>query len=31
MRGDRAGANAALQMFNAAFLGPRNSVTLMRL
>lgn len=31
MRGDRAGANAARQMFNAAFLGPRNSLTLMRL
>jgi hypothetical protein len=31
MRGDRAGANAARQMFNAAFLGPRNSVTALRL
>lgn len=28
MRGDRRGASAARQMFNAAFLGPRNSVTL---
>jgi tetratricopeptide (TPR) repeat protein len=31
MRGDRTGASAARQMFNAAFLGPRSSVTLMRL
>lgn len=30
-RGDRTGANAARQMFNAAFLGQRNSVTAMRL
>ncbi|MGH6950635.1 MAG: hypothetical protein ACREH4_07165, partial [Vitreimonas sp.] len=30
-RGDRTGANAARQMFNATFLGPRNSVTAMRL
>jgi hypothetical protein len=30
-RGDRAGANAARQWFNAAFLGPRNSVNVMRL
>ncbi len=30
-RGDRAGANAARQMFNAAFLGRRNSVTAMAL
>ncbi|MGE0595137.1 MAG: tetratricopeptide repeat protein [Hyphomonadaceae bacterium] len=28
MRGDRRGANAARQLFNAAFLGPRNSVAL---
>lgn len=31
MRGDRTGANAARQMFNAAFLGPRHSVSTMRL
>jgi tetratricopeptide (TPR) repeat protein len=31
MRGDRTGANAARQMFNAAFLGPRNSVNAMAL
>jgi hypothetical protein len=31
MRGDRAGANAARQLFDAVFLGQRNSVTLMRL
>jgi tetratricopeptide (TPR) repeat protein len=31
MRGDRVGADAARRMFNAAFLGPRNSLTLMRL
>jgi hypothetical protein len=30
-RRDRTGANAARQMFNAAFLGQRNSVNLMRL
>ncbi len=31
MRGDRRGASAAWQMFSAAFLGQRNSVTAMRL
>jgi tetratricopeptide (TPR) repeat protein len=31
MRGDRTGANGARQMFNAAFLGPRNTVTIQRL
>lgn len=31
MRGDRTGANAARQLFNAAFLGRRNSVTAMQL
>jgi tetratricopeptide (TPR) repeat protein len=31
MRGDRRGASAARQMFNAAFLGQRNSISTMRL